>query len=82
MLRPFPLPVRITVCGEPVAESVNTKAEALFPLLVGLKVTLTVQDNPFASVPVQVLAPFTNCVESPVETSTDVKVTVEPLLFR
>ncbi len=75
------MPVSVTLCGLPVAESVNTNAEDLFPVLVGWKVTVTIQLAPLATEPPQVSVPFVNCVESPPVTAMLEKVTVTPLLF-
>jgi hypothetical protein len=77
--RPFALPVSVTLLGLPVAESVMTSEDDFVPDDVGVKVTLMLHCAPLTSVPVQVFAPSVNCVESPVEITTLVKVTDEPL---
>lgn len=64
-----------------MAESVKTRLEALLPTDVGWNVTAVVQLDPLVSVPVQVFAPTTNCVESPPEVATLVNVMVAPLLL-
>ena len=44
-----PVPVRLTVCGLPVALSVRVTAAVRVPLATGLKVTLIVQLAPAAT---------------------------------
>ena len=51
-----PLPVRATVCGEPVALSEKEIAPVAVPVAVGLKSTETVQLAPAANVLAQVVA--------------------------
>jgi hypothetical protein len=50
-----PVPVRLTVCGLPVALSVRVTAALRDPLAVGLKVTLIVQLAPAATLDPQLL---------------------------
>jgi len=50
-----PVPERITLCGLPVALSVKVTAAARAPVVVGLKVTLTVQMAPAALLAPQLL---------------------------
>ena len=54
-----PVPLNATVCGEPVALSVNVTAAERMPEAVGVKVTLTEQLAPDASVAPQLLALIT-----------------------
>jgi hypothetical protein len=42
----LPVPVSVTVCGEPVALSVNTRLAVAVPEPVGVNVTLTAHDDP------------------------------------
>ena len=51
----WPVPVRPTVCGLPVALSVNVKLAVRVPFAVGLKVTDTVHPLPDVSVAGQLL---------------------------
>src|SRR5580658_10463564 len=51
-----PVPVRVTLCGLPVALSVNVRLAVRVPTAVGLNVTDTVQELPDVSVPGQLLA--------------------------
>ena len=50
-----PVPVRLMVCGLPVALSVRVTAAVKEPLAAGVKVTLTVQLAPAATLAPQVL---------------------------
>ena len=56
-----PVPVRLTVCGLPVALSVRVTAAVRVPLAVGVKVTLIVQLAPAATELPHVLV----CAKSP-----------------
>ena len=76
---PFDWPVSVTDLGLPRELSVNTRFVVFVPVEVGAKVRVTVQEFPFVSVPVQVLAPIVNWVVSPVERTTLVKVIDTPL---
>src|SRR5215467_7075151 len=76
-----PVPVSTTLCGEPEALSVNTKALVFVPTEVGPNVTEAVQVAPGASDPVQVFAERTNCDESPPVMATLVNVTEEGKLL-
>lgn len=71
----------VTLCGLPVAESVNTRADDLPPGALGVNVTWTVQDALLATEPPQRSVPFVNCVESPPVTAILEKVTVAPVWF-
>jgi hypothetical protein len=55
----IPLPLSFTVCGLLAALSVNVRVPVLAPAAVGVKVTLTVQLIPPATLPPQVLLPAT-----------------------
>ena len=44
-----PVPMRETVCGEPVALSAKTTLDVRLPVVVGVKVTTTLQFAPPAS---------------------------------
>ena len=58
-----PVPVRATVCGDPVALSVKEMAPVAEPAAAGSKSADTVQLAPAASVPVQVFVVITKSVE-------------------
>jgi hypothetical protein len=47
----LPIPVRLTVCGLPLALSLSVRVPVRLPVAVGVKVTLTVQ-TPLAEIPV------------------------------
>lgn len=49
-----PVPLKVTVCGEPVALSTTVIAPALIPVAVGVKVTETIQLAPAAKLTPQV----------------------------
>lgn len=58
-----PVPVNVTVCGDPVALSVKVRTPLLVPVAVGKKVTFTVQDEEAAKLAPQLLV----CEKSPLD---------------
>lgn len=62
-----PVPVRLRVCGLPVASSVNTRLPELVPTKVGVKVSATVQESDTASgVAVEQVVPEAAIAKGPV----------------
>jgi len=76
-----PVPLNVTLCGDPVALSATFSAAVSAPVVVGFNSTEIVQLAPIASVAPHVLADFMNELASVPEKLVDPTVTTAALVF-
>ena len=76
-----PVPERLTVCGLPVALSVRVTAALRVPLAAGVKVTLTVQLAPAATLAPQLLVCAKSLALVPVSARLEMLKAELPVLF-